>query len=261
MNDGEILALVSFAGLALMAALAGTDPDEKRARAKRSGRGVRAQHHGPNRAHAQALAHNAQLALTWPGLAGFLDLFAHRESRWHPSAGKAKVGTNGAIGLYQLRPTSAFPPREFQWSPKVKADRRRIVVEGGPALLDPAINTAAIVRYIASLHRPGRTWLDVAVGGAYPIFARGRPTRDEYQALSATGKIRTRFPTYEQWLARYDAGVGRAHKSARAVGLPDDFLQRPAYPPGWGGSWRGSFRDRGVRTLTILLGGDVAPLP
>ena len=128
-------------------------------------------------------------------------------------------------------------------------------------MLDPAINTAGIVRYIASLARPGRTWLDVAVGGAYPIFARGRPTRDEYEALSVTGKIRTRFPTYEQWLARYDAGVSRAHGSAAAVGLPPEFLAQPAYPEGWGGSWRPTFRDRGVRSLTVLLGGDADLLP
>jgi hypothetical protein len=209
-NGGDALALFTFAGLAIMAALAGTDteaqPPGSKGRARRGARGATrgAQRMGPNRAHAQALAQHAELALTWPDLAAFLDLFAHRESRWHPNAGAAKVGTNGAIGLYQLRPTSAFPPREFQWSPKVKAERRRIILAGGPALLDPAINTAGIVRYIAGLHRPGRTWLDVAVGGAYPIFARGRPTLASYEALSPTGKIRTRFPTFEQWLVARD---------------------------------------------------------
>lgn len=253
----EYIAVATVAGLIFMTFAAGQDPDaaaKKKDNSQAPASGRRVARVGTRRADTQALAEQTESLVSWPGLAAFLDLIGHRESRWNVGLGAKKVGTNGAIGLYQLRPVSAFAKREFNWE-------RAEAIAHGSALLDPRINTAGIVRYIASVNGKGSsglgaTWLDIAVSMAYPIFVRGRPTAESYAKLPPGGTLRTRFPTLAKFQQRYDDAVFRAHHSRAKVGLDPGFLESPSGPPGWGGSWRPGFRKSGVRRLTAMLGGD-----
>ncbi len=256
----EYIAVATIAGLLFITFASGQEPDEakKKDNSQDKASGRRVAKAGTRRVATQALAEQTESLLAWQNLAAFLDLIAFRESRWNSGLGAKKVGTNGAIGLYQLRPTSAFTLREFNWT-KPEA------IAHGAALLDPRINTAAIVRYIASVNgkgssKLGATWLDIAVAMAYPIFVRGRPTATMYAKLPPDGKLRTRFPTLAKFQKRYDDAVFRAHHARAKVGLDPGFLESPSGPPGWGGAWRATFRRNGVRNLSAMLGGDATLL-
>lgn len=267
-----VLALAPTVLIVLLGAVSRSQdtPAVQRARrqSKRSGRGVSKSEKGKARAarrlRVQALASHLENVLQWPGLADFLDMVAHGESRWTFTANKSKLGTNAALGLFQIRPTSAFPNREFKWRIPAtpsrftgkaarkfrRRQRAKRAIQHSAALMDPCVNIAAAVSFLARMaNKRGHhaTWEQARAAFAYPIFIRGRPT-----FLPKSERIRKRYPTLAAWQGRYDAAVSRAHKSTAAIGLPQSFLKEPAFPPGFGGVWKTN--GKSVRTAMALLG-------
>jgi hypothetical protein len=180
---------------------------------------------GPNRPALQRSAQAVETALGWPGLAPFLDAAAWTESRWHPTAGARRVGTNGAIGGWQTRPTSAFPTqgRRKEWT-------RAQAIALGDRLLDPRIAAAAIAAYLYRLRgwNQAATWGDLRAAMVFPVFVQGRPTGD------APVTLRDRFPTPEAWAARYDLARANFLDAIEAAGVqldadaPANFPDAPA---------------------------------
>ncbi len=195
--------------------------------ASRAGRTIK----GANRRLLRDMGEKLEREIEWPGLADFLDATAYTESRWSPGAGTKKVGTNGAIGAYQIRPKSAFTRRE--WGQDF--DR----VGHGADLLDPIVNTAAIVDYMRRVfpykNAPSADWARMRAALAYPHYIGGRD------------RARSK--------KRFDAAVARFSTGLEKTGTPQSFARRPAYPPGWGGSWRAN--KGGVAPLITLLGGQI----
>lgn len=270
-----LAALPVVLGVIIVAAGESQEPPKAtkvRERLRKAGRqvkGVRAARRAGLRAYGDII----ESSLGWPGLATFLDMFAHGESRWTPLANQSKLGTNAALGAYQIRPTSAFPSREFRWKipptpAKLNAEdarkfrrkhRRRRMVQHSRALMDARVNTAAIVSFMGRMHNGktrNATWRDLDVAGAYPIFIHGRPT-----FLPNNKKIRARYPTLGAWQQRYDEAMSRTERSAKAVGAGADFLDTHAFPSGFAKVWRnGPFSDsktakKSVRTLIVIMGG------
>lgn len=144
---------------------------------------------GPNRAAMLDAAQRVETALQWPGLASFLDAAAYTESRWHPTAGAKRVGTNGAIGGWQTRPTSAFPTQG-----KRKEFTKPQAIAMGGKLLDPRVAAAAIGAYLYRLRswNPDATWGELRAGMVFPFMVKGRPTDPEKAARFDTAQDRFR---------------------------------------------------------------------
>ncbi|KKL67070.1 hypothetical protein LCGC14_2138680 [marine sediment metagenome] len=179
---------------------------------------------GPDRAAAQRGARDVSQALGWPELEPFLDAAAHRESRWHPSAGARRVGTNGAIGMWQVIPTTAFPTRGMR-----KEFTRAEAIALGGRLLDPQVNAAAIGDYLVSLRswNPDATLGELRAAMFVPEFVRGRPT-----GLAPAGRLRDRFPTAEAWADRFDLSLSEFDKSIEVSGVDVDPSAPANFPSG-----------------------------
>ena len=178
---------------------------------------------GPNRAALQDAAARVESALGWRGLAEFLDAAAFTESRWHPTAGAQRIGTNGALGGWQTRPTSAFPTQgaRKEWT-------RAQAIALGFRLLDPRVAAAAIGDYLYRMRgwNPGATWEQLRASMVFPVFIHGRPQGD------APEQLRARFPTAEQWAARYDLATARFREGLDAARVQLDPAARVDFPPG-----------------------------
>lgn len=166
---------------------------------------------GANRVAAQEAAGLVTDALAWPELESFLDAAAYTESGWHPSAGSQRVGTNGAIGLWQVRPTSGFPTQgaKKEWT------RDEAIALGG-RLLDPKVNAVAIGNYLLRLRgwNPDATLGELRAGMVYPVFVKGRPT-----GLAPAGKLRKKFPTAAAWADRFDRAVAKFETAIAESGV------------------------------------------
>jgi hypothetical protein len=179
---------------------------------------------GRDRPAIQKAARAVEGALQWDALAEFLDAAAYTESRWFPRAGSQRLGTNGALGAWQIRPTSAFPTQgsKEEWT-------RDQAIAMGPRLLEPKIAAVAIGNYLYRLRgwNQDATWRDLRAAMVFPVFVQGRPTGD------APEKLRARFPTPEKWVARYDLAASRLDEAIAVSGVhldPDAPVHFPAGP-------------------------------
>ncbi len=179
---------------------------------------------GADRPAAQLAARDVSRALDWPELEPFLDAAARTESRWQPTAGARRVGTNGAIGLWQVIPTTGFPTRgsHKEWT-------REQAISMGGRLLDPRVNAVAIGDYLFRLRKwnPDATLAELRAAMFVPTFVRGRPT-----GLAPEGKLRDRFPTAEDWAARYDLAVANFEEDIIESGVDLDAHAPANFPAG-----------------------------
>lgn len=168
-------------------------------------------------------------ALEWPGLAAFLDATALRESGWNASIrnkvdcptqnpSDASCKRNHARGAYQVRPRSGFPSSGmFKGKFATREFPEGYDVQHGELLLDPLVNTAAIVSYLTrSGSGPARrnaTWENVRLSMAFPRYMGG--PRDDDPAD----------------IAKYNKGAEKFANALDSVGVGRGFAQQPANLP------------------------------